>query len=251
MQYMGDVWVNWFEGEENGYNVCAFHEWRKDDFIELLDQVPILKMKTVLFDVIENDLVELPAALLQDVHNKTTIRKDNQRQVIEYGFVATDGEKIIVVDTLGYRIPVRKSRLVPRQEQSLFEKVKNEPVRDYDSGSARCKEYHILSPAPQWMRGLTRRERQLKQLLFMAMDQLYASGSTAEVRYWYTEWVPKKYFEIQAMDFETAWQQLYDEVKNGWSQHHYEICRRLVKGQPYFENIWELENGKRANKQNH
>ncbi|HEX6923002.1 MAG TPA: DUF3603 domain-containing protein, partial [Bacillales bacterium] len=31
MQYLGDVWVNWFEGEENGYNVCDFHEWRKDD----------------------------------------------------------------------------------------------------------------------------------------------------------------------------------------------------------------------------
>lgn len=252
MQYMGDVWVNWFEGEENGYNVCAFHEWRKDDFIELLDQVPVLKMESTLFDQIENDLSELPEALLQDVHNKSYIRKDNQRKVIEYGFVATDGEKIIAVDTMGYKIPVRKSRLVPRQEQSLFEKIKQESTQHYGYGEdQRVKEYHILSPDPRWMRGLTRRERQLKQLLFMALDQLYASGSTAEVRYWYTEWVPKKYFEIQAMDFETAWKQLYDEAKQGWSEHHYEICRRLVKGQPYFENIWELETDKSANKQNH
>ena len=24
MLYLHDVWVNWFEGEENGYNVCHF-----------------------------------------------------------------------------------------------------------------------------------------------------------------------------------------------------------------------------------
>jgi hypothetical protein len=34
MLFLHDVWVNWFEGEENGYNVCHFHEWRKDDSVE-------------------------------------------------------------------------------------------------------------------------------------------------------------------------------------------------------------------------
>ena len=34
------------------------------------------------------------------------------------------------------------------------------------------KDFHILSPEPELMRGLTRKERQLKQLLFMALDQL-------------------------------------------------------------------------------
>lgn len=43
MLFLHDVWVNWFEGEENGYNVCHFHEWRKEDTVELLDQVPLLK----------------------------------------------------------------------------------------------------------------------------------------------------------------------------------------------------------------
>lgn len=40
MLFLHDVWVNWFEGEENGYNVCHFHEWRKEDTVELLDQTP-------------------------------------------------------------------------------------------------------------------------------------------------------------------------------------------------------------------
>lgn len=249
MQYLGDVWVNWFEGEENGYNVCEFHEWRKDDTIELLDQVPVLKIESPLLYVIENDLQELPGALLNDIHNKSYIRKNNQRKPIEYCFIATDGERILAVDTMGYHIPVRKSRLIPRQEQTVFDKVKNENVLRYEYETDHGKEFHILSPAPRLMHGLTRRERQMKQLLLMALDQLYASGNTAEVRYWYTEWVPKKYFDIQEMDFETAWHALYEEVQQGWSGHHEDICRRIVKGQPYFENLWELENGTRVNEQ--
>jgi hypothetical protein len=149
---------------------------------------------------------------------------------------------------MGYKIPVRKSRLIPRQEQVVYEKVKHEEAKQYVyQDTIDRKEYHILSPNPEWMRGLTRRERQLKQLLFMVLDQLYAAGSAAEIRYWYTEWVPKKYFDIQTMNFDDAWNSLYEEIKGGWSEHHYEICRRLVKGQPYFEKLWELEHGQHVN----
>ncbi|HET7657822.1 MAG TPA: YjbA family protein [Bacillales bacterium] len=252
MQYLGDVWVNWFEGEENGYNVCEFHEWRKDDGIELLDQVPMLKVERLLFDYIENDLQDLPAKLLEDVHNKSYIRKNNQRQTIEYCFIAADGERIIVVDTMGYRIPVRKSRLIPRQEQVVFERMKSEEAVHYDfQCTGEKKQFHILSPNPFLMRGLTRKERKLKQLLLMAMDQLHATGTEAEVRYWYTEWIPKKYFDIQMMDFETAWSQLYEEIRQGWSKRHFDICERMIKGQSYFEGIWDSEQNTRVNEKNY
>ena len=36
-----DVWVSWFESEFYGFNVSEFHEWRKDDYIELVDTIPI------------------------------------------------------------------------------------------------------------------------------------------------------------------------------------------------------------------
>lgn len=243
MQYLGDVWVNWFEGEENGYNVCPFHEWRKEDAIELLDQVPLIRVEEALLDRIENRLDELPAPLLEDVHNQSYIRKNNQRQPIEYCFVATDLKKIIAVDTMGYKIPLRKSRLIPRQEQTVLEKARETETRKYPLGKNEEKEYHILSPHPRLMCGLTRRERQLKQLLLMALDQLRTTGTAAEVRYWYTEWMPKKYFAIQQMSLDEAWGKLYEELKEGWSKKHEEICRRMIKGHPYFEKIWELEHG--------
>lgn len=250
MLYLHDVWVNWFEGEENGYNVCHFHEWRKEDSVELLDQVPLIKVEKTLFHYIENDLMELPGQLMNDVFQKAYLRKNHERIQLEYCFVITDGVGILVVDTIGYNIPIRKSRLIPRQEQLVYDMISDQDVTPYKFNTMKSnkhKEYHILSPSPLLMSGLTRKERQLKQLLLMAMDQLYTSQNVAEIRYWFTDWDPSKYKEIQEMDFENAWRYLLEEVQYGWSERHLELCENLIKGQPFFEKLWELEQETRVN----
>ncbi|MEH7500786.1 YjbA family protein [Neobacillus drentensis] len=248
MLYLHDVWVNWFEGEENGYNVCHFHEWRKDDGVELLDQVPMIKVEPVLFNYIENDLSELPQQLLDDIYQKAYLRKNHERVQLDYCFVVTDGIGILAIDTIGYNIPIRKSRLIPRQEQLVYEMIAQHEANKYHFyEQPKMKDYHILSPEPELMRGLTRKERQLKQLLFMALDQLLSSCNEAEVRYWYTEWCPEHYSTIQELNFEAAWEQLFEETKYGWSNRHQTFCENLIKGQPFFEKLWEMEHGPKVN----
>ncbi|MFE8696370.1 YjbA family protein [Cytobacillus sp. FJAT-53684] len=248
MLYLHDVWVNWFEGEENGYNVCHFHEWRKDDGVELLDQVPLIKIDPILFNYIENDLSELPQQLLDDIYQKAYLRKNHERVQLEYCFVVSDGVGILAVDTIGYNIPIRKSRLIPRQEQLAYEMLDNHDPISYSFNDQRAlKDFHILSPSPELMNGLTRKERQLKQLLFMALDQLFSSKNVAEVRYWYTEWSPEFYAEIQQMEFNEAWLQLFEQSKYGWTSKHEQFCENLIKGQPFFEKLWEMEHGPKVN----
>lgn len=243
MLYLHDVWVNWFEGEENGYNVCPFYEWRKEDNVELLDQAPVLLVETKLFQCIENQLVELPHVLLQEVYQKAYVRKNHERIQQEYCFIVTDGKGIMAVDTIGYNIPIRKSRLIPRQEQMVYEMIEKTAIQfdDYEPEYIE-KESHILSPSSELMNGLTRRERQLKQLLFMALDQLFMMKNVAEVRYWYTEWSPEIYKDIQHYSFEDACTALYEDIKEGWNVKHEQFCERLIKGQPFFERLWEQEN---------
>ncbi|MBA4536453.1 YjbA family protein [Bacillus aquiflavi] len=248
MLYLHDVWVNWFEGEENGYNICHFHEWRKDDGVELLDQVPLLKIHSSLFNYIENNLSELPQQLLNDIYQKAFLRKNHERIQLEYCVVVSDGAGILAVDTIGYNIPIRKSRLIPRQEQLVYEMLENQETIDYGNKfKNEKKSHHILSPEPELMNGLTRKERQLKQLLFMALDQLYSSKNVAEVRYWYTEWCPVRYADIQQLSFEEAWEQLLAETREGWTSRHIHFCENIIKGQPFFEKLWEIENGSKVN----
>ncbi|RSK26470.1 DUF3603 family protein [Bacillus sp. HMF5848] len=248
MLFLHDVWVNWFEGEENGYNVCHFHEWRKEDVVELLDQVPLLYVDPLLFHYIENDLMELPQSLMNDVYQKAYVRKNHERVQLEYCFVATDGKGIIAIDTIGYSVPIRKSRLIPRQEHLVFDMIAEQEIMKYEFSKTQMenKEYHILSPEPELMNGLTRKERQLKQILFMALDHLYNSSNPAEVRYWYTEWNPSQYNHIQQLAFEDVWDKLYNEIKHGWSEKHFQLCENMIKGQPFFEKLWEIEQGSKV-----
>lgn len=242
MLYLHDVWVNWFEGEENGYNVCFFHEWRKEDGIELLDQVPLLYINTDLYRYIENNMHELPSALLELICKRSYIRKGQERIVLDYACIITDGNDIIAFDTIGYQIPIRKSRLIPRQEQQVFDMISGvKPQKFKLDEKVKEKEYHILSMEPELIYGLTRRERQIKQLLMMALDQLRTTNNHGELRYWLTEWDPKQYGYIRFMDPEKVWQALYDGVKKGWSADHENLCIKLIKGQPFLEKLWELE----------
>ncbi|KHF38810.1 YjbA family protein [Halalkalibacter okhensis] len=243
MVHIRDVWVNWFEGEENGYNVCDFHEWRSDDRIEVLDQAILVYVTTNLFHFIENDLSDLPEELLAEVHQQSYLRKNMSRIQLDYCFIATDGERIIAIDTMGYKTPIRKSRLTPRQEQLVYEQLKQNVLKQFDLPQAVEKQYHILSPNPEDLWGLTRKERQLKQLLYMALDQLYSTGTDAEVRYWYTEWSPNDYVRIQMLNRDEAWEQLYSEIRQGWTERHHQLCEALVRGQAFFEKLWELEHG--------
>lgn len=253
MLYLHDVWVNWFEGEENGYSVCFFHEWRKEDGIELLDQAPLLYIETDLFRYIENNMHDLPKALLDLIYKRAYIRKGQERIVLDYACVVTDGKDIIAFDTIGYQIPIRKSRLIPRQEQQVFDMISGtKPQRFSLNEAMKNKEYHILSMEPELIYGLTRRERQLKQLLMMALDQLKTTNNHEELRYWLTEWDPKKYGYIRFMDPKKIWHALYEGVRKGWSAEHENLCRKLIKGQPFLEKLWELEQAPegRPSKQN-
>ena len=70
--------------------------------------------------------------MLEDVHHKAYIRKNHERLQQEYCFVVTDGKGIIAIDTIGYNVPIRKSRLIPRQEQMVYEMVENVQAEKYE-----------------------------------------------------------------------------------------------------------------------
>ena len=86
-------------------------------------------MIQILFNYIENDLSELPQQLLDDIYQKAYLRKNHERVQLDYCFVVSDGVGILAVDTIGYNIPIRKSRLIPRQEQLVYEMLDTQEAK--------------------------------------------------------------------------------------------------------------------------
>jgi len=250
MLYLYDVWVSWFEGEEEGYNVCHYHEWRKTDQIDILEQVPVLYIMEDLYRYIENSIYDLPAELLNLIHKRTYIRKGHTKQVLEYACIVTDGRGILAFDTIGYQIPVRKSRLIPRQEQQVFELCKKAKQRRFPfTPIDEDRKQSLMSMDKKFVYGLTRRERQLKKLLMIAMEQLKTTDNVNEVLYWLSEWDSTKSTDMMHQaSIQEVWQTLYDEVKQGWSDAHERLCAQLVKGNPFLEKFWGLEQEENKNK---
>lgn len=244
MKYLYDVWINWFEGEEHGYNVCAYHEWRKNDKIDILEQVPTLYITEALFAYIENSLHPLPEAFLEKIHKRAYIRKGVSRRVLEYACIVTDGKRVLAINTLGYQIPIQKSRLIPRQERQVLESCQKEkraffpftPVKhDSDVGLFAMQECHVL--------GLTRRERQLKKILLIGLDKIRLTENRNEILYWLAEWDIQMVQSIgENATIEDVWKKLYDSVQKGWSDAHERLCAQIIKGNAFLEKYWELEN---------
>ncbi|OLN23835.1 hypothetical protein BTO30_02515 [Domibacillus antri] len=241
MLYLHDVWVNWFEGEENGCNVCPFHEWRKDDGMMLLDQVPVVIVRKQAMDYIENTLGELPEDLLKKVESKAFIRKGSKREMMEYCFIASDGDRTMAIETMGYRVAVKKSRIMPQHELIVREMADCHAAEPFYFPEITDKTYSLTEPAPEWMTGLTRKERQLKQLLLMAVDQLISSGNESELKYWFTEWAPDRYESIRKMELGEVAEQFSKAVTLGWSARHELLCSQIIKGRPFFEKMYAHE----------
>src|SRR5690625_328713 len=242
MLYLYDVWVNWFEGEKEGYNVCEYHEWRKSDQIEILEQIPVIFVQEDLYRVIENSLNQLPSQLLELIHKSSDNRKGHRRREIEYAYIVSDGRGIIAIDTSGSQIPIKKSRLIPRKEQQVFELSRKSKVRKFNFTPYDEEEQSLVFMDHSLIYGLTRRERQLKKILMIGMEQLKSTDNLNEIIYWLTEWDYEKVSTIsKEMGCQQIWEILFDEIKDGWSDAHEEFCSKLVKGNRFLESCWELE----------
>src|SRR5690625_164350 len=244
MKYLYDVWVNWFEGEEYGFNVYQYHEWRKNDQIDILEQVPVIYITEALYDYIENSLHDLPEELLEKIYKRAYVRKGVSRRVLDYACIISDGRKILAVNTVGYHIPLQKSRLIPRQERQVLEYCEETepnyiPFTKIEEDSAytlyKLKEHQIF--------GLTRREKQLKKLLLIALDKLKQTDNRNEVLYWLAEWDVQMVQTVSTgATIEDVWNILFEAVQVGWHEAHERLCAQIVKGNPFLEKYWEVEN---------
>lgn len=237
-----DIWVNFFEGEKYGYNICHFEEWRKDDTIELFDQVELIKVDEQLFSHIENTMGEIQDDLLAAVKNKSYMRRNHEKVIAEYAFIITDGKRNLAVNTLGYHIPIRKSRLIPRHEQYIFEVAAKMDVEfTYKPTSYTNDDYDDIYIDPNSMRGLTRRERKLKELLYTYIQDVMFEENVGKLKYLFVELNPYGYAEIKDMDLQSTYETINKYILSGWTKEFEEALKTVTKGISYYQDVLEVE----------
>src|SRR5690625_7871259 len=117
------------------------------------------------------------------MYRQTYIMKGAKKEILDYACIITDGQSVLAIDAVKYSIPIRKSRLVPRQDKVVLQMVKDcEPKSDQFTKQSIQNNNDSLSLKTEHAVGLTRKEQQLKQLLMMALSHLQIPANLEETR---------------------------------------------------------------------
>src|SRR5699024_1226159 len=116
--------------------------------------------------------------------------------------------------------PTKKSRLIPKQAKQVYEmcdkaKRKKFPILENEQRDYSPSDSYIHK---DYMVGLTRRERDYKKILLVALEPLKYSNNIDELLYWLSEWENEScHMESRESSIKELYQYLYDRVTVGWS----------------------------------
>jgi hypothetical protein len=248
MKYLHDVWVNWSDGGSRAHQIPEYHEWRKDDYVELMDQIPVIVLEPESFTVLEDGYVDIPKEILEMVFKQAArINPETKRRnKVEYAFIITDKTRVLAINTESDTKPNLKSRLLPRQENFTTEMVEFDeplPVKvvadEYEDGEVEeILGDDILSLKPEYMIGLTRDEKEMKEMVMDCLFNISCSEDYHEVYYWYVELFPKEYNPAVELEMDDMVQKMFDLLKVGWTQQHVDFGTQLIKAYDIYKEDW-------------
>lgn len=204
-QYLHDIYVNWFKGEENPNLVSYFWGWHKQDNVTLLDQFPLIKINSTLYKYLIYGLNELNEHFLKYIENKTYTRNNTERIKERYCCIVTDGKDVmaIMVNNLGFIH--KKSRLIPRQHQLVLEKaslMNNSFELDSEYDVSNYKHYA----------GFTRKEKILVVNIIEYIETLTAKQLDL-ITYLLSEWNFKLHKQLLGKSFEEIKNKFIEDIK--------------------------------------
>jgi hypothetical protein len=206
MLYLHDLWVNWFKDEENPHLVPYFHEWKKSDKVELMDQIPLLQVNPNLFNFIVYGLNQMPADILEKVKEKAYTRKNHERLAVKYAFVCTDGKEVIAIELSAKGCVSKKSRLIPRQHLLSLELIVDMPY-DFELND------NVDTSNYKKYLGLTRLEKQILNISSDFIENLFPD-KLGMLKYLVAEWDTHLHRKLKAFSFDEIKTRLLEEIKS-------------------------------------
>lgn len=193
MLYLHDVWANWSE-EDNFYLIPDFHEWRKEETIELIDDAPLIKVNAGLFNKIAFGNEKLDE-IGNRVYRKGSLRKNHERIVMDYMFIVSDGERVLSVKLDRDKCVTHRSHLYTRNYQLAIEMVKDS-LNDFELDS-------VDLDVDKSNLGLTRKERDMKREIEMYIDGM-SESDLPKLKYLIAEIDCNTYRTIKSNDLKSC-----------------------------------------------
>lgn len=201
--------------------------------LELYSEIPIIEVDEDLFDMLPLMTDTVPLAITEIVDYKA-VEEDFGHRSSDFVAVCGDQALVFAVKQSKYAPNVMAIRGVGRVSPELEEKFvalskkNNSKVHSVDTAGFKVSDF--LPPVDI---GLTRREKEMKEILMSAMTLLSQEGYTrSAVEYFFHDLYPnmhKYQEEVNTQTKEDLLEDMISYLAEGWDSQHEEFGDELIK----------------------
>lgn len=204
MVFTSDIILNFLDGER----IYEFFEWKKDDSLEHIKSIPLLKVdKTTLEEFVFNK-VKVNETFLKAVENKTEIFTVGPIKEIKYAFLLTDNDRVIAFEFNDEGKRIATSSLLLDEEEEILDLVTNI--------SATKIEYKVLKKEKDNLN--TREEQFIKKYIIQEIKYAYKQKDYYKINYLYNE-----IYNSTNKNIEFKYKKLITEIKDNFNKKHFKL----------------------------
>lgn len=181
MIYIYDILLNFSKNK-----ILEFYEWDKNDKIEHVKKIKLLKVSSQVIDDFLNYTITITDDKKEEINNGMELFKNKQ---VKKAMLFTDGYRVIAIHFNNMYKSVEKSKLLLEEELDVLdisEKL-NEVNLIYKKTT---KQDEVL---------LTRREYEIKEYLEKELTKAYKKQDKSKLTYIYMEYFNQQCEDIQEM----------------------------------------------------
>lgn len=232
--YMYNVWLNWWPQNEYEPSILEYYEWRKSDGIEKVERIPVIYITKQLFSYLAQYDAILPKKIEKIISHRTYVFKEDERVTYPYACIIANEKQVLAIQWEKDKRLWKKSKLIPKQERYVQQNSQHiQKVRCPFSFSFMYKE-QIMDKQKL---GLTRREKEKRELLLTIFEQIKQTASNEELFYWQKEWYYEQNIAVTRKSCsQTIGTQLQQVLQSGWSIEHDRFFRKLYI---YYMKVYE------------
>ena len=202
MKYIYDILLNWTDN----IKAYEFYEWQKDDDLEHIKKMPIIRIDSICFNSISISQFIVNHEFLTIIDQKTETFTNKVGSIIEKACLFTDGNRALAIEFDKKGRSIYRSNLLLDTLEEVLDLTDNiKPIK---------LDYKIIATNKKQL-FLTRFEQEVKQYLLHEFSKIYKSKNINKLKYLYYEW-----YNTTSNDFNFMFNKIKKILDMEWNNNH-------------------------------
>lgn len=186
----------------------SFYEWSKNDKLEMIKKIPLLRVKTKLLQEILLYDFKIDLDLLEQLIGRTSCK--NSSNTISCACVFCDTKNCIAIEFDQNGSSISRSALQLEDENNICE----------IAYSLKCRDINITKTKKLKVESTFRQEEHIKKIITKEILELYKNKNSKKLQYLYYEW-----FNKTEENMDKIIKEMFEDIKMELKKIHYDVYK--------------------------